>query len=184
MTARRIVLVRHAKPQIEETIPSADWKLSAAGALAASALAERLREFGFAGITSSPEPKAVGTAQSIAARLGLKVEVDDGFAEQARRSVGFQAREALEAGVAALFANPGTLVFGDETADACFDRFQQALDRQAAKSDGDVIAVTHGAILSIYVGRVCGLDPMPFWRELGLPTAIVLTGRELRVIDP
>ncbi len=184
MAARRIVLVRHAKPQIEEGVPSAEWKLSAAGAEAAAALAERLRDFRFAGIASSPEPKAIGTAQRIAARLGLGIESDAGFAEQTRRSVGYLSREALEAGIAALFANPDKLVFGDETADACFARFEQALDRQCAKNEGDIVAVTHGTILSIYVSRICGIAPMPFWRRLGLPTAIVLTDGELRVIDP
>ncbi len=183
MSVRRIVLVRHAKPRIEENVPSAQWKLSPEGAQASARLAERLLEFDFSQIASSPEPKAVGTAQAIAPRLGLALEIDDGFAENSRKSVGFMPREEIEAGIAALFANPGSLVFGDETANQCFHRFQQALDRQVAKSTGDVIAVTHGTILSIYVARTLGIDPMPFWRGLGLPCAIVLSDAEMRIIE-
>lgn len=180
----RIVFVRHARPLIEDGVPSADWKLSDDGRAAAAALAERLREFHFARIASSPEPKAIGTAEAIAAPLGLTLETDDGLAEQARRSIGFVPREKLEAGIANLFANPDELVFGDETANSCFERFHAALERQKAIGAEDVIVVTHGTILTIYVSRLLGLDPMPFWRGLGLPMAIVLDGRELRVIDP
>ena len=184
MSVRRIVLVRHAKPRIQENIPSSQWKLSPEGAEAATGLAEHLREFQFSHIASSPEPKAVGTAQAIASRIGLAVAIDEGFAEHSRKSVGFVSRDEVEAGIAALFANPGRLVFGDETANECFYRFQQALDRQVAKSTGDVIAATHGTILSVYVARTLGIDPMPFWRRLGLPCAIVLSGKELRVVQP
>ena len=184
MSVRRIVLVRHAKPLIDENIPSAQWKLTPDGADAAARLAERLREFEFAQIASSPEPKAIGTAQAIAARLGLSVAIDDGFAEHSRKSVGFKTREEIEAGIAALFANPDRLVFGDETADACFERFEAALARQVAKSTGDVLAATHGTILSIYVSRMLRIDAMPFWRGLGLPCAIVLSEGQMRIIQP
>ena len=184
MSVRRIVLVRHAKPMIEENVPSAQWKLSPEGAKAAARLAERLREFQFSRIDSSPEPKAVGTAQAIAARLGLAMAIDDGLAEHSRKNVGFKTREEIEAGIAALFANPGRLVFGDETADACFERFEAALVRQLATGTGDVIAATHGTILTIYVARALGIAAMPFWRGLGPPCAIVLTEGEMRVIEP
>ena len=184
MGKRRIVLVRHGKPQIDKSIPSADWKLSADGRATAAALAGRLGDFRFSVITSSPEAKAIGTAEAIASRLGLSVTIDDGLAEQSRRSVGFLPREEVEAGIANLFNNPGQLVFGDETADMCFTRFGQALDRQLVGCTDDIIAVTHGTILSIYVSRICGIDPMPFWRGLGLPAAIVLTGDEMCVVEP
>ena len=184
MSARRIVLVRHAKPRIDENVPSAQWILSPEGAEAAAGLAERLREFRFSRVASSPEPKAFGTAQAIASRLGLTMEIEAGFAEHSRKNIGFMLREDIEAGIAALFANPARLVFGDETADACFERFEAALDRQLAKGTNDVLAATHGTILSIYVSRTLGIDPMPSWRGLGLPCAIVLTEGQLRIIEP
>jgi broad specificity phosphatase PhoE len=183
VSARRIVFVRHAKPQIDENIPSVQWKLSPEGAEAAARLAERLSEFQFSQIASSPEPKAVETAQAIAAHLGLSMAIDDGFAEHSRKNVGFKTRAEIEAGIAALFANPARLVFGDETADACYERFEAALDRQLAKGTGDVIAATHGTILTIYLSRTFGIDAMPFWRGLGLPAAIVLFDGQMRIIQ-
>lgn len=184
MSKRRIVLVRHGKPDIEEGVPSADWRLSAAGREAAATLAEKLREFDFAAIASSPEPKAAETAEAIAQRLGLIVEIDAGLAEHARRSVGFLSRKDIEARIARLLANPDTLEFGDETANECLARFRAALERQMAKGARDVIVATHGTVLSIYVSRTLGIDAMPFWRALGLPTAIVLENGKIRTVNP
>ena len=184
MAAHRVVLVRHAKPRIDENVPSAQWKLAPDGAVAAARLAEHLLKFRFSQIASSPEPKAVGTAEAIASCLGLATEIDEGFAEHSRKNIGFMPREQIEAGIAALFANPARLVFGDETADACFERFEAALARQVAKGTGDVLAATHGTILSIYVSRTLHIEPMPFWRGLGLPTAIVLCEGQMRIIQP
>ena len=184
VSPRHIVFVRHAKPLIDENVPSALWKLSPEGAKAATRLAERLREFRFSKIASSPEAKAIGTAQAIASRLGLAVEIDEGLAEHSRKTIGFMSRQEIEAAIADLFANPDSLIFGDETANDCFGRFQHALDRLTARSTGDVIAVTHGTILSIYISRTLGIDAMPFWRGLGLPCAVVLCDGQMRIIEP
>ncbi len=183
MSPRRIVFIRHGKPKIVEGVPSAQWQLSDEGRKAASALAENFRDYDFSAIATSPEPKAVGTAQAIASQLNLPIETDAGLAEHARHSAGYMSREDLEAGVARLFASTSALVFGDETADQAFARFAAALDRQAAKGGRDVMVVTHGTILSLYLGRVAGIDPLPFWRALPTPAAIVLEDGKLRRAD-
>jgi broad specificity phosphatase PhoE len=182
MSALRLILVRHGMPEIVEGVPSAEWRLSNSGRIAAAALADNLRGFAFDHVASSPEPKAIGTADALAAQLGLSVEVDAGFAEHARRSVGFLSREQLDSNITALFARPDTLVFGDETADQAYDRFCAALQRQRTSGARDIVAVTHGTILSIYVGRILGIDPLPFWRALTTPAAVILEAGQMRVI--
>ncbi len=179
MTPRRIVLIRHDKPQIVEGVPSADWRLSDAGRAAAADLAQDFRHFEFARIAGSPEPKAVGTAEAFAKTLGLTVEIDPGLAEHARRSMGFLSREELETGVARFFAEPDRLVFGNESADAAYERFAGAIARQPGR---DVIAVTHGTILSIYVSRAAAIDPFAFWRALTTPAAVVLEAGKAPVV--
>ena len=177
-----IVLVRHAMPQIVEGVPSAQWKLSAAGAKAAAALAENFRDYDFARIVSSPEPKAIGTAEAMASQLGLAVAIDDGLAEHSRRSIGYVSREEIDAGVARLFSIPDALVFGDETAEQCFARFHAALERQS--STRDILAVTHGTILTVYLSRILEIDPLPFWRALPTPAAVILESGTMRVVEP
>jgi len=184
VTAQRIVLIRHGMPQIAEGVPSAQWKLSADGAKASAALAENFRGYEFAGIASSPEPKAIGTAEALAAPLGLGIEIDAGFAEHARHSLGYLPRADMEAGVARLFASRDERVFGDETADQLHARFAAALARQAAKGARDVMAVTHGTILTIYLSRTLGIEPLPFWRALTTPAALIVESGQMRIVAP
>jgi broad specificity phosphatase PhoE len=176
----RVVLIRHAMPQMEEGTPSADWKLSPEGIGAATALAAQLTRFRFAGIACSPEPRAVGTATAMAQALKLPVEIDDDLAETQRRTVGFLPREQIEAGIRRLFEQPLEIVFGEESANAAYARFAVAIERQAKKSTGDVAVVTHGTILSIYATRVARhADIYAFWKSLKLPDAILLDGGSL-----
>jgi hypothetical protein len=37
-----------------------------------------------------------------------------------------------------------------------------------------LIVVTHGTVLSLFVGRLCGTDPMRLWASLQLPEALIL----------
>jgi broad specificity phosphatase PhoE len=174
----RIVLIRHAMPQIEEGVPSADWKLSPEGVAAATTLAAQLTRFALAQIVSSAEPKALGTATAIAKVLKLPVEIDDGFAETQRRTVGFLPREEIDAGIRRLFERPSEIVYGEESADDAYIRFAAAIERQ--RGARDIAVVTHGTILSIYASRVAPLDDVfAFWKSLKLPDAILLDGASI-----
>jgi broad specificity phosphatase PhoE len=182
----RLVLVRHGKPEIEEGTPSTQWLLSQSGREAAALLATQLEGFTFQKITSSPELKAIGTAEAIAQKLGLNVEIDDDLSEHKRHSTGFLPLEDFNTQIARLFQSPWSeLVFGDETANAALERFTRALDRQyVSTGSSDVLVVTHGTIMLIYVANKLGIDPLPFWRSLSAPTAIVISSSEIVVLKP
>ena len=50
----------------------------------------------------------------------------------------------------------------------------------------NLAVVTHGTVLSLYVTRMAGLEPVAFWKSLGLPSfvALSLPGFELlRVVE-
>ncbi|MBL6938742.1 MAG: histidine phosphatase family protein [Alphaproteobacteria bacterium] len=164
-------------PRIEEGVPAADWTLSPEGVAAAAALAAQLTRFDFRAIASSGEPKAVGTATAIAQALKLPVEIDDDFAETSRRTVGFLTRAQIDSGIRRLFENPSEIVYGEESADAACARFAAAIERQLQKGADDIAVVTHGTILSVYLGRTGAVaDVFAFWKSLKLPDAILLDG--------
>lgn len=178
-----IVLVRHGRPEVDPKVASHDWRLSDAGRNAAISLAAKLTDFAFQHVLSSPEEKALGTAQAVGGVLGLEVSVDADLAEHSRRSAGFLAAAEFEAGIARLFTRPDELVFGDETADAAHARFSGAVERNRRNSvAADVLVVSHGTVMSLYVSRLMGFDPFPFWRSLAMPTVIVLRGSHMKVI--
>ncbi len=194
----RLILVRHGTPVVEDGLPPARWRLSKAGHDAATALGQKLQEEGFAfhRIVCSPETKALDTARAICGGLGgdvVAVETNPGLSEHARETSGFLPRSEFDEAIARFFrSDPSKPVFGDETADAAFQRFaavsqqeeyyhlRESVDRGAS----DVIAVTHGTVMSLYVGRILGIDPFPFWQALKTPTAVVVSGgNQMTIID-
>lgn len=176
----KLVLVRHSLPEMVAGVPQAQWRLSAAGKTAARGLAARLGGFDAPVVWSSPEPKALETAELVAGALDRRVCEAADLREHDRTSLGYLSRERLEAGVAGLLASDDELVFGDETARSVFVRMERALRRARAEAGRrDVVAVTHGAAAAIYVSRITGVDALAFWRSLGAPAAIVLDGARL-----
>ncbi|MHC2218953.1 histidine phosphatase family protein [Rhizobium leguminosarum] len=180
----RIVLVRHSIPSIDENTPSVDWSLSASGEVAAIEFAKYLSGFSAKEILSSPEKKAHQTATLIADRLELPVRTEPDFREHGRSRVGYIPRIDFEAGIATLLECPHRLRFGDESADAVFSRMDQAVARaRTAQPSGDLMIISHGTAISIYAARVLGVEPLAFWRSLSIPTAVVLNGGEINIID-
>ena len=178
--AAEIILIKHAMPVILEGVPSKDWVLGREGRTAAAALAEKLRPRAPAALVASPEPKALETGRILAGAFGLDVQGDEGLVETRRETVPFLPREALEAGIQRFFNQPADLVFGEETADVAHARFAAALDRH--RGQRPLVVACHGTVISLYVSRHTGADPMSLWRSLTLPHALVL-GEDGRVID-
>jgi 2,3-bisphosphoglycerate-dependent phosphoglycerate mutase len=180
----RLILVKHAMPLIDEAKPSKDWTISDEGRVAAGRLADRLAAFAPAVVAASTEPKAADTGRVIAVRLNAPIVFDDGLVETRRETVGWLPRAEVEAGLERLFREPGALVYGEETADQAHARFAAAIERQAAAADGNTLIVaTHGTVISLWVSRRFGVEPMPLWRSLSLPSAVVVGGDGFELIE-
>lgn len=178
----KLIFVRHSAPMIDPEIPSCDWVLSTEGRAAAAALAGRLAGRTIGTVVSSDEPKARQTAEEIASALQLSVELDPGLREHHRASIGYLPRPEFEAGISRFFLQPEMLGFGEETADQVFSRFSVAVERSLERSDADVVLVTHGTALTLYLARKTGISPLPFWRSLTMPMAMELEGATLAIL--
>jgi broad specificity phosphatase PhoE len=176
---RQLILVRHALPEISRDVPAAHWPLSQAGAASAAQLARRVPHEGVAHVFTSIEPKASGTARALAAAWGVDVEEVPGLHEHERPEAQWMARDAFEARVRELFARPSDRVFGAESADEARRRFTAALMRIILRAPGDVVAVSHGTVMTLFVAEAAGLEPFAFWKSLGMPCAVRLTLPEL-----
>src|SRR5205085_11952286 len=101
-----------------------------------------------------------------------------------RSKAAFRSTADFEAEVAALFARPGELVMGDETADQARERFTRALTGVAEQHPGgDVIVVAHGTVITLFVAAVAGVAPFPLWKRLGLPSFVVLALPGFEVLE-
>jgi broad specificity phosphatase PhoE len=185
---RTLVLVRHSLPEMATGVRASSWRLSDEGRRRCEALAERLAGYRLAGVVASTEAKAVETGKIVARILDVPLEIAAGLHEHERGAVeSLSDSDEFQAQVARLFKYPGEMVFGLETADEAHHRFSQAIaDVIERHPTGNLAIVTHGTVLSLYVTRVAGLEPVAFWKSLGLPSFVVLTlpGFELlRVVE-
>ena len=169
------MLVRHSQPEIEPDRPASSWRLGDVGRRRSELLAARLRDFSPAVVWSSREPKAVETAEIVAAALGVPVRTADGLEEHHRDGVPyFPTPEEFESAVGRLFESPDELVLGTETADQALRRFTAAIDPIIEAGNADNIVVTHGTVMAFYAASVAGVEPMDLWRSLDTPSFVVL----------
>lgn len=179
-----IILIRHAHSQQDTTLPANEWRLSGKGRESCKALAERLSAHGLTRLVSSMEPKAIETAQLTARGLGVSAEIAFGLHEHDRSNVGFvPAQERLESMIRDLFAKPDECVFGTESGAQAGARFAAAIAQLEAQYPGETLGVvTHGTVLSLFVGMHYEVDTFAFWQRLEMPDVVVL-GDGFKLID-
>ena len=180
---RKLVLVRHSLPEIAADEPAAGWRLSEAGRSLCGPLADRLKAYEPLSIVSSTEPKAVGTAEIVAGRLGVESDTAPGLHEHDRSgSTDFLSKEHFEETIAMLFDRPDELVMGREKAAQARDRFVGAVQDVIEGSPNEsVVIVAHGTVTSLFVANYTKQDPFELWRRLGLPSFVVLSLPELKL---
>lgn len=137
--------------------------------------AAQLRRLHPDAIYTSPEPKAFQTAEILGAAMDLDVTVIEDLREHDRTGVPFLPGPGeFAASVLRLFANPGELVFGVESAAAALARFRTGVGEVLSRGDRQPLLVTHGTVMALYVAAVSSVDAAGFWRELSMPCYVVL----------
>jgi broad specificity phosphatase PhoE len=181
---QRLILVKHSLPEIRPEIPPAEWVLGAEGRRRCIPLAAALARYAPDGVISSQESKAAETARLIAQALNLPVHLFPNLQEHHRRASDFGTPEAFQEKVTRFFAEPEQLVFGEETAAQAEARFTAGLEAalQAFPNRRPVIAA-HGTVISLYVSRITGWEPLDLWKSLGLPSIVVLEGSRAKVVN-
>jgi broad specificity phosphatase PhoE len=149
--------VRHAQVVLELDRPAATWRLSPEGARAADALARSMGPV--PRVLSSPEPKAVATAEPLARLSGVQLELDDRLREVERAA---NLPTAGEHRAAVRTYLEGGDVAGWEPSAVARSRFAAALE-----TVDDAAVVTHATVLSLFLGY--GFDR---WARIALPDVI------------
>lgn len=172
----RLFLVRHARPIIDPNVPVAQWQLDPQGRgdldrLASLPVLQAARR-----IVASTEPKAAHTAEAIRATLDLPPI--DQFADLGEvHKAGFV--QDHDATMARLFAEPSVPVLsGWESAAAALGRFRTCLNERVAETNGDLIVVAHGTVISLYLAELLGQERVDtdVWAAIGFP--------DLTIVDP
>ncbi len=176
-----LYLVKHAMPELVPGVPAPEWHLGERGRTLSELLAQKLATYPLDVIVSSVEPKAIETAQIVAARLNKPHGIGVNLHEHERRNVPFMPIAELEARVAEFFAKPNELVLGSETANEARERFANALQLVIeTHPQKNIAAVAHGTVISLFVAQT-NVMPFDFWKRLGLPSIVVLSLPKLHV---
>lgn len=171
----RLILVKHSSPQIEKHTPARKWKLSTEGKVRAERLAEVLATYQPVKVYSSAESKARETAGIIAGKLGLSYQVADNLHEHDRRFTPYVSVAEFQSLARRLFENPDQQVFGEETGSQALRRFRAGIENLTKhEATGALVIVSHGTVISLYVEWLTGCDGYTLWKELGLPSYIVI----------
>ena len=174
-----LILVRHSISKPQPGISAHQWTLTEEGQARCAALAATLRPYHISRIATSDEPKAIATAQLLAAHLEIAAPliVDPDFRETLRETAPyFDSEGEFHAAVHAAMNNPDDVLFGEESFNAARRRITLALGRIMNAYRSETLAVvTHGTIMSLLLGHVSEKNTFEIWRGLGMPAYAVLT---------
>lgn len=171
-----LILVRHSRPRIDENTPPPDWELSEEGRALASRLADALVPLRPDAIFTSDEPKALQTAEAIAARLGLQPTTIRPLREHDRKGEPFlRSDQEFQRRLQELFDRPAERVYGRESAEEALSRFEAAVRQITDEpSIARPVVVTHATVLALYLASRTHRSAPEIWKRLAMPCYILL----------
>jgi broad specificity phosphatase PhoE len=147
----------HPQVQIDPAVPVPQWGLSPVGRVRTETAAHASWLANTTQIISSGERKAIETAEIIAGRLGLMIEIREAMHENDRSATGFLKPVEFEAVADQFFAEPHLSVRGWERAvDAQARIVREAEAVLARNRPGDVLFVGHGAVGTLLFCHIAG----------------------------
>ena len=145
-----ISLVRyltHPQVNIDPAIPVPSWGLSEIGRIRAEAIGSTRQLSRTARIICSGERKAIETAEIIAARLNVAVEIRWAMHENDRSATGFLVPDEFQAVADQFFAQPEISIRGWERAVDAQSRIVREVEDVLARDEpGDILFVGHGGV--------------------------------------
>ena len=159
----QLLLVRHALPNRSEHGQGSNPELAAEGVEQARRLPDAVTRHPITRVVSSPQLRAVQTAQPLADARGLVIDIDDRLAEYDREMAAYVPIEALRAERPQDWARmaDGHLPGGIDE-DAFRARITAGLaDIVAAAAHEDTVAVfSHGGVINVLLHEILGTRRM------------------------
>lgn len=154
----QLLIIRHALPLRSEPGQGSDPDLSEEGIEQAKRLPEALARFPIARLVSSPQKRAVQTAEPVAEALGLPIDIDDRLAEYDRDLSHYTPIEEISEEDMRRLAN-GELPSGVDESEF-LARVKAGVDDivKAACREDTVAVFSHGGVINALVHDVMGTE--------------------------
>jgi broad specificity phosphatase PhoE len=155
----QVLLVRHALPLRSEHGEGSDPALSEEGLAQVERLPEALARFPISRVLSSPQRRAIQTAEPVAAARELPVEIDDRFAEYDRDLPHYIPVEQIRDENPQEWARMAEGRLPSAVDEVAFRaRVQAAVDDLVAAADPeDTVAVfSHGGVINLLLHEILG----------------------------
>lgn len=176
-----LYLVRHAAVTVRPEEPARRWHLSQEGRAAADALSSAHPWPDLSIIYTSAEPKAIATAQRIAAPHGLPVSIERDLREVSRPATMYNDYPAV---VRRYLAGAG--MEGWEPRVEAQRRVRLCVDAIVARHrDGDVAIVSHGLALTLYLSDALSLAEdaaVNLWSSARFPDVAIVDPEAKRLL--
>ncbi|MEH2493374.1 histidine phosphatase family protein [Bradyrhizobium sp. AZCC 2230] len=148
----------HPQVNIDPSVPVPRWGLSEVGKARTEAVTATGLLSGTTQVISSGERKAIETAEIIAAKMGVDVEVREAMHENDRSATGFLVPDEFEVMANQFFGHPHTSIRGWERAiDAQLRIVREVEHVLSRNTPGDVLLVGHGGVGTLLYCRYSGL---------------------------
>jgi len=182
----QLVLLRHADVDVDLSVPAPLWQLSDLGRADVRRLARAPFWRRLERIFTSPEPKALETAQIIAGPNGLTVTAVEDLREVTRPTLHWFDASTYPGGYRGAvhdhLARPDHSTHGWETPRAAQDRITACFERLHALDSLPFAISGHGQSLSLLTAALTGLDPAAIWDTITVPDYAVVDVAERRLI--
>ena len=182
---RKLILIKHASPEVNLEAPPEAWRLSPEGRAKAELLAQRLAPLALAVVVTSEEVKAAETGDVLGRALSAPVERAAGLGEHDRSNVPQMPTREFISTMELVFRKPRQLVLGRETAAGALARFRNALDDEieSHRDKGTIAVVSHGTVIALFLAEITGKPAFEYWRRMKLPSYAVLELPSLEMTD-
>lgn len=186
---KKIILVRHGETKwnVEEIFRGrADIELNDVGVRQAELLADYLKDIKIEAVYSSPLRRALKTAEIVAQRHELALQVTPGLEDMdfgAWQGLSLtEVKDKSPSLYAQWLSQPDLVKIPQAEGFASIrQRAMAVVDQVIAKYDGTVVLVSHRVVNKILICALLGLDDSPFWEirqdNCGITTFIHLGGR-------
>ncbi|MEO1323274.1 MAG: histidine phosphatase family protein [Pseudomonadota bacterium] len=167
----RIHFIRHCPVIQDEATPAETWQLAPETSQAEKVLRTDLMRLDFDCVISSPESKALKTAERLLGK-DQPVELDERLRELQRSGY----IEDYQAQVAAVFEAPGMQINGWESASACQERSMAALIKLLEKRRSQILLFGHGLQGALLRALCLGqsLAELSDWAAINSPDLMIV----------